>query len=214
MMQLREIQKWLLREVGARIEEYGFNKRAIGQSFFKSTEWGKLAFHLSFIRHREDLDITADVGIRVNAVEDLINTQETHLKESEKKDTFTFGAELGNIAEGVPHRWTIRSDADVSLVAVSVVREFVGIALPYFEKYCQLHNMLSVLMSFDRASSMHSPIPAYKCMRAVALARMIVRNEEEVLKLAKECEEVLRKIDSSQDLSRYLKFTASVFGTR
>ena len=60
---------------------------------------------MSFIKHAHGCDVTADVAIRVDALEDLLNEWNATLSKAERKQTHSMGAELGNISEGRASAW-------------------------------------------------------------------------------------------------------------
>ncbi len=109
MNPMKELQRALLSSVAEQAAKYGFDKRPRGQTFYKKTTFGRLAFGLSFIRHKTDFDVTVHVAIRFDELEDLINEDSSLLSEAEKRNTFSLGAELGNISEGRQKRWTVAS---------------------------------------------------------------------------------------------------------
>src|SRR5437867_11840937 len=106
-MKTKELKEDLLNSLGKRVEAYGFAMKAREQSLYKRTPFGRLALHLSFIPHRADFDATADVAVRFDALEDLVNEGNDLLSKAEKKGTFSLGADLGNISEGKQRRWTV-----------------------------------------------------------------------------------------------------------
>src|ERR1700761_3414661 len=97
-----EVQKRLLNEIGGRVAVWGFNSKPSGQSFYRKVPSGKWAFHISFIPHKEDLDLTADVALRNEAVEGLVGQYDAKLSTIESRKSMTLGAELGNLSIGKP----------------------------------------------------------------------------------------------------------------
>jgi len=74
MSRLQKLKTLLFEELGRRLASYGFRGRFSVQTFYAPTDFGWAAFNLGFILHRQtDFDVTADVALRVNAVEDLIS---------------------------------------------------------------------------------------------------------------------------------------------
>jgi hypothetical protein len=106
----------LLNRLGERIIAFGFKPKPTGQTFYQVVETGKWTFHVSFIAHKTDFDLTADVAVRVNAIEDLVNEYDTKLAAAEKRRSMTLGGELGNISEGSPKRWAISNVEDIPSV--------------------------------------------------------------------------------------------------
>jgi hypothetical protein len=46
------------------------DRSRVGQSFYKDVSEGRSVFHISFIRHEADIDVTADVAVRIDVKED------------------------------------------------------------------------------------------------------------------------------------------------
>src|SRR5215468_768664 len=137
-MNIKELEKDLMKKLGERVGEHEFDTRARAQSFYKQTPFGKVALHLAFIEHPADFDVTVDIAIRFDAIEDITNEGSNLLTASEKRKTFSIGAELGNINEWKQKRWTVRSPADIDDVSRSIMDAFVSIGLPYVEKYSDM----------------------------------------------------------------------------
>ena len=108
------------------------------QSFTRKTLFGRQTFHVSFIRHAHDCDVTGDVAIRIDDLEDLLNEWNATLSKAEQKQTHSMGAELGNLSEGRQRRWTLASEDDIPEVVSSVMALFESVGLPYLEKYSDL----------------------------------------------------------------------------
>jgi len=135
---------------------------------------------VSFIKHGHDCDVTADVALRIDALEDLLN-ENTDLRNVErKKKIHSLGAELGNIADGRQRRWTLATEEDTPRVAGSMVSAFESIGLPYLETFSDLNRALAVLAADDRSSWLHSPFHDLRAKRAVGLAHLLGRPAEEL----------------------------------
>lgn len=193
MSQLKDSQRQLLIELSRRMPQYGFEGKPVGQSFHKATSYGKDALHLSFIRHENDFDVTADVAIRIDAIEDLVNAESKLLSKAEKRHTFTLGVELGNWAEGAQHRWTVAGPEDVPVVAGSVLSMFERVGIPYLERYSSLDGAYDALArnDNDQGSWLHSPVHASRCMRATAASYLLGKDDMD--RLVKDCESFLRE---------------------
>jgi hypothetical protein len=160
----------LLKQLAERVGEHGFDTRARGQSFHKRTPFGKVSLHLAFIEHAADFDVTVDVAIRFDALEDIINEGNNLLTASEKRRTFSIGAELGNISEWKQKRWTVRSPADIEDVSRSIMDAFVDIGLAYIEKYSNMETVLDVLSGDDKPAWLLSPLHDLRAKQAICLA--------------------------------------------
>lgn len=177
-MNLKEAQSALLSEVGKRLKVHGFKPRAAGQTFTRDSTHGRHAVHLTFIDHDTDFDVTADVAVRFDMVEDIVHRSNPLLSKAEKAKTYTLGAELGNIDRGEPYRWTVSRSADIPSVADQIERKLVEIGLPYLDTYGEPEAALEVLARDDRSAWLHSPIHAERAKRATALLVVLGRKEQ------------------------------------
>lgn len=175
---LREWERDVLRRTGMRLAGFGFSARPRGQSFLRAIDGGQASVHLSFIEHEHDFDVTADVAIRFDAVEDLVNRSNVLLSRREKASTFTMGAELGNLERGEPFRVTVAEDGDVEPAVERLVKKIETVGLPYLEKYSDLEAAYEVLSRDDRDGWIHSPIHAGRARRACALLVVMGRQSE------------------------------------
>lgn len=178
MTNAKELKKLLLAEVASKMRTFGYDGKVRGQSFRKQAPFGFFGFHLAFIDHGSDFDVTADVGIRFDKVEDLVNAGKKSLTEKEKAQTCTLGAELGNISEGVQRRWTIERATAVPGVASSIVAMYEAFGDRYLQQLSSPEAAYDVLSRDDKESWLHSPIHGARAMRAVALALVLGRYNE------------------------------------
>ena len=178
MVSIKGLQDALLTELDKALAAYGLKRPARAQSFYGKTPWGKSAFHISFIRHRDDCDVTADVAIRIDALEQLVNANNPRIARAERNKTFSLGAELGNVSEGESKRLTLARPNDVQEVASSIVTMFRTIALPYIEQYANPMSAFDVLRPNDRAAWLHSPFHGERCKQIIALAVLLAKGNE------------------------------------
>lgn len=151
----------------------GFEAALVDQAFHKRTPNGHWILHVSLVPHAADFDVTADVAIRIDAVEEVVNRAVRGLLPKDQKRTATVGAELGNIAEGRQRRWTIRSANDIPVVVGGVVHALEDVGLPYLEHYSNLEAMLAAIATPERSSWLHAPIHDARWKRAVVLALVL-----------------------------------------
>jgi hypothetical protein len=156
---------------------HGFNAKAVGQSFYRSVPGGRWAFHISFIRHPNDLDVTADVAVRIDAIEQVVNEWTSGLTNAEKRGSFTLGAELGNLTGRQPLRWTLSGVDSVEAVAEEILAAFEQIGLPYLSNHSDAESAYRILTSTEIRDLLQSPILGARCMRAVAAAHLLGRSE-------------------------------------
>ena len=177
MTEIRELETALLTKLADQVGKHGFDTKPKGQSFYKKTPLGRSAFHVTFIRHRSDIDVTADVAVRFDELEDLLNQYRDNLSKAEKKNTFSLGAELGNISEGCQKRWTVASLDDVQPAAEAVLSALTSIGIPYLERYSDMNTALEVLSRDDEEAQLHSPIHGQRACRAIGLAFLLGRSQ-------------------------------------
>lgn len=132
---------------------------------------------MGFIPHEVEVDVTANVAIRVDAVEDLINRNTLLLSTRDQRRTATMGIELGNLADHRQRRWTLGKREDVEAVASGILHEFEKFGLPYLERFSDLGAMFEVLSRNDQSAWLHSPIHSARCERAVALGLVLGRRD-------------------------------------
>lgn len=192
-MNLKSLKTDLLKEVGHLVGEAGFKRPGgRGQTFYKKTDTGRWAFHLTLIEHDADFDVTADVAVRFDALEDLVNADSKLLSRSEKNSTFTLGAELGSIRDGRPCRWTVSSQPDVPVVAREIHRMFEDVGLTYLSEYGTLEKALTALQGDDRSAWVHSPLHVKRAKSAVGIA-FLLGDYSQVLALEKSKKDFLRE---------------------
>jgi hypothetical protein len=177
MGHVKDLQDGFFAALAQRMAAHGFENRAREQSFARKTPFGRQTFHISFIRHAHDCDVTADVAIRIDALEDLLNEWNGTLSKSERKQTHSMGAELGNISEGRQRRWSLASEDDIPEAVSSVMALLESVGLPYLEKYSNLEQALAALSGDDRASWLHSPFHDLRAERATGLAFVLGHHE-------------------------------------
>src|SRR6476661_8883662 len=102
---MKEVERALLKAVGQRIAASGFESKPVGQSFLRRSPLGRDSLHLSFVKHPCDFDVVADVAVRIDDLEDIVNVNDTLLSKKEKEQTYSLGAELGNISGQGQQRW-------------------------------------------------------------------------------------------------------------
>lgn len=175
---LREWERTLLQDTGQRLARSGFATRPKGQTFHRDIEGGRAAVHLSFIEHPADVDVTVDVAVRIDAVEDLVHRSERLLSSKEKAQTFTLGAELGNLERGEPFRLTLAAEGDVPRAADGILAKLASVGLPYLDRCARPDAAYDLLSKDDRAAWVHSPIHAERAKRACALLVVLGRQAE------------------------------------
>lgn len=205
---MKNIQRALLDAVGVLVSDYGFTSKPSGQSFLRAFPGGRASLHLAFIKHPADFDVVADVAVRFDDLEDMVNATNARLSKAEKKQTYSLGAELGNIAGTGQMRWQVTPDSDVEQVAQRIAGAFTRIGLPYLEAASTLAGAYGLLTTPGKGASLHSPIHASRAKRVVALAKLLGRHEEFESRIA----ENLKFLEETEDfgLQDFKRFVADV----
>jgi hypothetical protein len=133
---------------------------------------------VAFITHSQDFDVTADVAIRIDALEEMVNASNKHLPKKLKANTYSIGCELGNLVHGEQHRWCVESADDLENVANSVADYFIQYALPYFEKYSNLTEAFNLIALHPETPSIHAPFLDRRAKMAVGLAILLGKRNE------------------------------------
>lgn len=196
----------LFESIAEEMKKRGFKYRGKQQDFIQQTDYGFNAFHIAIIRHENDFDITVDVGIRFDDVENLINKNNKLLTKSQKKETCTIGVEIGNLTQGQTRRWTIEKFEDIMDVTYSVVEVFDHVALDYFKKYSNLEMVYKILRRDDKEAGLHSPFPSYRAIRAVIAAIVLDKSNLEIQNLIKEKISYLAGLKKDFDLKQFRDF--------
>jgi hypothetical protein len=181
-----EFKKWedqLVALVGQGVRKHGFECRPKDQSFYRKCTFGHAMFHVAFIEHQDDFDVTADIGIRFEDVEELVNRDNSLLTKLEKSRTCTLGCEIGNLSEGRQKRWAVRNADDVPAVSDAVVSAFIDVGLPYIERLSDAGHVLQILSEDSPESWLHSPVHGGRAKRAVGMA-LLTQGKEVAQKLA------------------------------
>jgi hypothetical protein len=173
---MKEMRRALLRAVGERIDDYGFESRPIGQSFLRRFPKGRASLHLAFVEHRVDYDVVADVAVRFDELEELVNAI-SFLSKKEKEQTYSLGAELGNIAGEVQLRWKVACE-DIGQVADRVITSFRAIGLPYLAQASTMEGAYKMLTTPGKGAWLHSPIHTARAKRVVGLAKILEKPDD------------------------------------
>ena len=180
-MNTKVLKKKLLSEVGERLVAWGYNPIAKQQAFCRPIENGRVCFHLAFIDHSNDFDVTADVAVRFDHLEDMVNSCNDLLTKKEKQNTFTLGVELGNLSSGIQLRWKVESEEDLHEVTPSIIGTYKTHGEPYLQKFSNMEEAYLLLAGDDRNSRLHAPFHSSRAVRAVGLAKILNKPEIEEL---------------------------------
>ena len=155
---MKELRDDLLMTVGERLRPLGFRLRKSYRDFYRDVGPCRQFFHISFINRPGDFDVTADVAVRHHLVEDVLNQGRPYLKDTERKQTATVGAELGSILGTGQHRWTVSGASDIPFVAGSMASFFERAGLPFLERFTSLEETFRVLREDSKEARLICPI--------------------------------------------------------
>jgi hypothetical protein len=171
MAALKDLRAALLSRLDEALRPLGFRKRQ--QSFHLESGPCRRSFHVAFVNHASDFDVTADMAVRHHAVEDLLNAERLHLSGRQKNDTATVGAELGNIAGVGQHRWQVAEAGDVEHVAEDILDWFRRVGEPFLQRYSDLDAVSQVLAADGAEARLICPIPQLRAKTAAAIQSLL-----------------------------------------
>ena len=173
MKRMKEIQGELLRKVSIELSHYGFDSKIHGQSFWKPIEGGRSMVHLCFINHESDFDVTISASVRIDAIEDMINSTNKLLTKNEKQNTSTIGGEIGNLVSRIPKRYAVNDSVNLEAVTCEMLDEIINHAFPFFIKYSDLEILLETMIRDDKNVWLLAPLHHRRAQNAVALAKLL-----------------------------------------
>jgi hypothetical protein len=162
-----------LTALGRKLELLGFSTMTREQCYYRDNGSGKWVLHIAFIPHAQDIDLTADIAIRIGAVEDLVNQYDTKLSPQEKRNSMTLGGELGNLSVGKNIRFTIDYATSISTICDQVLEQFEVVGIPLLHRYSDIGEVHRLLSSSDRTDTVLCPFKGPRYMRAVAAASIL-----------------------------------------
>jgi hypothetical protein len=172
----------VLAALAARFEPERY--RRTEQTFWKELGDCRLVFHVSVIRHSEDVELMTDVAVRHHAVEDLLNNERPGLRPREKKQTATVGVELGNWVNGQPHRWIVSTLSEVDAVAADIFDWFRRIGKPFLERFQSLDEVFRVLEADGSEAELTCPIKDRRRKTTLVVQRVREQSNKALARLA------------------------------
>lgn len=163
---LKILKSLVFEYLADRLMSYGFRPNKRSQYFYWNREDTLSVVHLVFIEHKLDFDTTIDVGIRFHKLEELIECIESN---SEGVQTFSMGAELGNISGEQPYRWTFVSESDVQTQGEEMLNTITSVGIPYLKRFGSIATAFNALND-DQHGWLHSPINLVRYKRVLGLA--------------------------------------------
>jgi hypothetical protein len=176
---VKESKRRLMELCRERLTQYGFDPKGRGQSVYKTTPFGKWAFHLNYLESVYGLQVIADVAVRFDAVEDLVNFYPVNdlLKDAERRHTFTVGTNFG--VGGRPPQWEIEFEREILEAAASIMELFMTEGIEFLERNSTLEGAFRTLES-DLSQRRRSLTLAY-LLQEEARFEAVARSEKERL---------------------------------
>lgn len=222
MSRLVTLQRQFFEQLGLTLMKYKFSPHRASQEFHRKSQYGWESIHVAFIMHHPvDFDVTVDLAVRIDAVEELTYEENALDPKDRKSQTATLGIELGNLTEGKQRRWHIAESNDIPPAVVSIESELDKTILPYFNKYSNLEEVFKLISSHEPWATIHSPFHDKRCKSALALAfimkkhellEMIIKNSESFLSSRMEEVEPSFRSQWEHQLKSFQRFAIKIRG--
>lgn len=205
---MNELKEQLISTVGEKVKSLGFKyvKREYG--FVKRRPDGRETLHLAFIRHPSDFHVVADVAIRFDALEELCFVPHPLLSENDKAKTYSFGAELGNIAGVGQKRWELATIEDIEPIAEGIYADFISIGVPFLERLSTLEKAFDLVNRPWREASLFQSFHTARAKHVIGLAKLLGKDDE-LAGLARAQLEMLESVDG-RNLPQFTEFLAKL----
>lgn len=207
MTEWKVIQRLLMEEVTRLVEPLGYKPLLTQQMFVKKFAGGKAALHLAFIKHPEDFDVVANVAIRLNQLEDILNGARPYLNDHKKRNTYSFGAELGNISGVGQRRWKVKSLHDIEDVAQQLVSYFTVVGVPFIASISTIEDAYRIMTSTTERAQLYLAPRDRRASSTVALAKIL--GKDNLHQIASDYMKWLQDINDGE-LPQYKKFLDSI----
>ena len=171
--QMRELRSQILRELALALTPDGWRLHESIQSLHRVRHRTTEALHVTFVRHRSELDFTLDVAIRFAEVETILNAQRPWLSQREAAATFSVGAELGNITGAGNHQWTVAAAADVPSAAHAALDMFRRVGAPFLERFSSLQEVQRALRAEKAEAALIAPVAEQRRELLAAVSRVL-----------------------------------------
>lgn len=178
---IKFLQDALLKVLAVEAASLGFTPRIKQQKFIRVVGDCTWVVHVGFVRHQHDVDATIDLGVLITPVEQLFAKAGL-----DKLGSATIGAELGNLVDRRPRRWTIETEADAARVASEMRSEIEKFGIDWLQRFSRLETVYETLVANDLQSRLIMPLQVKRCLILLALA-LLLRTKEEAQQVSLEC---------------------------
>jgi len=120
--------------------------------------------------HQHDFDVTTFVGLRHKSLYEALLKFAPECSAQERVHIASIGTELANISSEAQRRWAVCSDADISQACFAIILAFDKIAVPYWERFSSLNEILATTSDDDASAWIHSPIDTTRAQTAITAA--------------------------------------------
>lgn len=205
---MKTLETTLISTIENKLKSLDFKYIKKEYAFIKRRPDGREALHLAFIRHPSDFHIVADVAIRFDALEEFCFVPHPLLSEKNKAKTYSFGAELGNIAGVGQKRWELATIEDIEPIAEGIYTDFISIGVPFLERLSTLEKAFDLVNRPWREASLYKAFHTARAIRVVGLAKLLGKDDE-LAALARAQLEMLESLDS-RNLPQFTEFLAKL----
>lgn len=158
----------LLGEMAPLLASVGFSPMRRDQAFRRNRPDGADITHISFIRYPTSFDVTTDVAVRIDAIEEIVSASNAVLSASARKKTATIGVEIGNLSQGSHLAWNIDETTAIDRVALDIFLHVERFGLPFFARFGDIASVTTMLCRDDSEAMRYSPFNHVRASRAVA----------------------------------------------
>jgi hypothetical protein len=166
MNRLAELRNLFLHQFGNAVAPLGFHRCKAG--YERVVRLGSEFLIPTTIKHSSDFDITLDLAIRMNDVEEVLERGEGRTLDN----LSTFGGDIGNIAQGKQRRWTVTDTSDVTTVVSAILGLIETEGFRFFREYSDRMFALSLFCKEGRMGMLLMPSSVQRAKLAVALAKI------------------------------------------
>jgi len=175
----------LLDHLGSLLSAAGFQTYIAKQSYKRKTRIGNDTFHIQRSRHFDGMNISADVAIRCDAIEEFLFDLYRgvmlpgKLGPEVRKGMATLGKGVGYLVpRGRLQMWPVRSIGEAQDVANRLIESYEKIAEPrFFRVYTSLETIYDALNDEE----LYLSIGGYSTARQAVVAAILLKQEERQL---------------------------------
>jgi hypothetical protein len=204
---VKELENVVLDTLSLELAQLRFRPRLSRQEFVAKSSNAVWVVHVGFIRHTGDVDATLDLGVSLPSVEKVLSTAGW-----QGAGSATVGTEFGNVVDGRPCRWSIRTESDAQRVAAEMASNIAKFGIDWFTRFSDLKMLLQSLQTEDRAASLLMPLRAKRYAIALALASLL-QSSSDLQTLARTCHALLAE-SNDQQLAIFDRFSKAVVDQR